>query len=188
MCQWINEVLVPYLNAQRERLHLRPSQRALLIIDVWSVHRSADFQDRLRETHPNILIDFIGSTVHLSTPSRWRTTHGSLTPSSNSAEKARSWIVIPGFRCCEMRVLAGSGKGTRSTRDYCPGDDEEVIEDLEEHEDEDMGEDDSEIPTHEVKAAKGNSAVGLGSSGEAEDADADISEAEETVVDEPTGK
>jgi hypothetical protein len=92
---------------------------------------------------------------------------------------------------------------TKSTRDYCPGDDDEVIEDLEAHKDEDMGGDDSEIPTHEVvqhvvtkktaknrkvKAAKGNSAVSLGSSGEAEDADADISEAEENVVDEPTGK
>ncbi|KAJ7926859.1 hypothetical protein B0H13DRAFT_2265774 [Mycena leptocephala] len=88
------------------------------------------------------------------------------------------------------------------TRDYCPGDDEEVIEDLEAHEDEEMGGDDSVIPTHEVvqhvvtkktaknckvKAAKGNSAVGLGSSGEAEDADAEIALADD-VPDEPTGK
>lgn len=92
---------------------------------------------------------------------------------------------------------------TKSTRDYCPGDEEEVIEDLQAHEDEEMGGDDSEIPTHEVvqhvvtkktaknrevKTAKGNSTVGLGSSGEAEDADADIPDAKENVVDEPTGK
>ncbi|KAJ6602902.1 hypothetical protein B0H10DRAFT_1958045 [Mycena sp. CBHHK59/15] len=91
----------------------------------------------------------------------------------------------------------------KSTRDYCPGDDEEVAENLEAHQDEEMGEDDSEIPTQEVvqhvvtkkttknrkvKAAKGNSVVGLGSSGEAEDADANISEAEAEVVDEPAGK
>ncbi|KAJ7312709.1 hypothetical protein DFH08DRAFT_821873 [Mycena albidolilacea] len=91
----------------------------------------------------------------------------------------------------------------KSTRNYCPGDDEEVAEDVEAYEDEDMGGDDSEIPTQEVdqhvvtkktaknrkiKAAEGNFIVGLGSSGEAEDADADISEAEEEVVDEREGK
>jgi hypothetical protein len=59
MRQWITDVLVPYLNALRERLGLHPSQKALLIIDVWSVHRSAEFQDWLRKTHPNILIDFV---------------------------------------------------------------------------------------------------------------------------------
>jgi hypothetical protein len=70
---------------------------------------------------------------------------------------------------------------------------------MEAHEDDEMGGDDSEIPTQEVvqhvvtkktaknckiKAAKGNSIVRLGSSGEAEDANTDISEAEEEVVDE----
>jgi hypothetical protein len=32
---------------------------ALLIIDVWSVHRSAEFLNWMRETHPEILIDFV---------------------------------------------------------------------------------------------------------------------------------
>jgi hypothetical protein len=76
---------------------------------------------------------------------------------------------------------------TKSTRDYCPGDDEEVAEDQELQEDEEMGHDDSVIPTREVvehvvtkktrrnrkvKAAKGDAAVGLGSCGDAEDVDA----------------
>ncbi|KAJ7938110.1 hypothetical protein B0H13DRAFT_1852042 [Mycena leptocephala] len=39
---------------------------------------------------------------------------------------------------------------TKSSRHYCPGDDEEVAEDLEAHEDEEMGVDDSEIPAREV--------------------------------------
>jgi hypothetical protein len=86
---------------------------------------------------------------------------------------------------------------TKSTRDYCPGDDEEVAEDLEPYEDEEMGADDSEIPTREVvqhvvtkktgknrkvKADKGNAAVGLGSSGEAEDTDAEIDTADDDNV------
>lgn len=89
---------------------------------------------------------------------------------------------------------------TKSTRDYCPGDDEEVAEDLEPHEDEELGADDSEIATHEVvehvvtkktrrnrkvKVAKDSTTVGLGASGEAEDIEAEITMAEE---DEPTGK
>jgi hypothetical protein len=59
MRQWINEVLVPYLKSLRQQLGLDPSQKALLIIDIWSVHRSAEFQDWLRETHPDILVDFV---------------------------------------------------------------------------------------------------------------------------------
>lgn len=71
---------------------------------------------------------------------------------------------------------------TKSTRDYGPGDEEEVLEDPAVHEDEELGDDDSEIPTHEVvqhvvtkktaknrtvKATKSKMAVGLRSSGEA---------------------
>jgi hypothetical protein len=59
MPEWVNDVLVPYLNAQRERLGLPLSQKALVIIDVWSVHRSREFQDWLRKNRPNILVDFV---------------------------------------------------------------------------------------------------------------------------------
>jgi hypothetical protein len=73
---------------------------------------------------------------------------------------------------------------TKSTHDCRPGDDEEVSEDLEPYEDDEMGADGSEIPTREVvdhvvtkKTAKNRKAkanAGLVSSGEAEDADAEI--------------
>jgi hypothetical protein len=82
---------------------------------------------------------------------------------------------------------------TKSTRDYCPGDDDEVVEDTEQHDDdEEMGADDSEIPTREVvehvvanKTGKNRKVidVGLVSSGAAEDADADM-----TVGAEASGK
>ncbi|KAJ7700515.1 hypothetical protein B0H16DRAFT_1749045 [Mycena metata] len=89
---------------------------------------------------------------------------------------------------------------TKSTHGQCPGDDEVVAEDLEQHEDEEMGDDDSEIPTREVvehvvtkktrknrvvKGAKGGATVGLGSAGDAEDAEAEIVVAEDGVE---TGK
>ncbi|KAJ7358293.1 hypothetical protein DFH08DRAFT_802127 [Mycena albidolilacea] len=78
--------------------------------------------------------------------------------------------------------------------------DEVVAEDLEQHEDEEMGDDDSEIPTREVvehvvtkktrknrvvMGAKGGATVGLGSAGDAEDAEAEIVVAEDGVE---TGK
>jgi hypothetical protein len=77
---------------------------------------------------------------------------------------------------------------TKSTRDYSPGDDEEVQEDLEPHEDEDMGADDSMIPTREVvehvvanKTAKHRkiAAAGLVAVGEAENDDAIEEQTEE---------
>jgi hypothetical protein len=82
---------------------------------------------------------------------------------------------------------------TKSTGDQCPGDDEEVAEDLVPYDDEGMGDDDSEIPTHEVvqhvvtkrvrkgRQPKGKTAVaGLVSTGDAEDVNAEI-----VVEDEP---
>jgi hypothetical protein len=80
---------------------------------------------------------------------------------------------------------------TKSTRDYCPGDDEEVVEDIEAHEDEGMGADDSEIPTREVvqhvvtkKTGKNRkaAAAGLISTGEAENADAHIAATEDMAL------
>jgi hypothetical protein len=59
MQEWVEKVLVPYLNARRAELGLPPEQKALLIIDVWSVHRSREFLTWMRETHPDILIDFV---------------------------------------------------------------------------------------------------------------------------------
>ncbi|KAJ7648154.1 hypothetical protein B0H17DRAFT_1103343 [Mycena rosella] len=75
---------------------------------------------------------------------------------------------------------------TKSSHHYLPGNEEEVSEDQELHEDEEMGFDDSEIPTREViqhvvtkKAAKNrkvksDGTVGLVSSGVAEDVDAEV--------------
>jgi hypothetical protein len=88
----------------------------------------------------------------------------------------------------------------KSTQDYCPGDDEAVPEDLECHKDEDMGNDDSEIPTHEVvehvitkRVCKGRQqkqaggSIGLVSSGDTEDVDTEMP-AEDTSDEEAAPK
>jgi hypothetical protein len=81
---------------------------------------------------------------------------------------------------------------TKSTHDYNPGDNKEVAEDMEPYEDEEMGGDDSAIPTREVvqhvvtkKTAKNRkvTTAGLVSSGMAEDADAEIAAPDDTPGD-----
>lgn len=52
-------MLISWLNALSERLGLHASHKALLILDVWSVHRSKEFQDWLRANHKNLLVDFV---------------------------------------------------------------------------------------------------------------------------------
>ncbi|KAJ7815544.1 hypothetical protein B0H13DRAFT_2381017 [Mycena leptocephala] len=195
---WVDDVLVPYLNAQRERLSLPLSQKALVIIDVWSVHRSREFQDWLRKNHPNILVDFVpgGCTGgipfmarrHLLEQRRKREKLDLDTGLPVLQDASVGWIwqgykaiqnkelILKAWATCSIRSGLNlsfdcmtsfdtkerlinlrndnpklwNDLQTKSTRDYCPGDDEEVAEDLEPYEDEEMGADNSEIPTREV--------------------------------------
>jgi hypothetical protein len=59
MHDFVNNILVPYLEAEKARLGLDSTQKCLWWIDAWSVHRSAEFLLWMRTNHPNILIDFI---------------------------------------------------------------------------------------------------------------------------------
>ncbi|KAJ7330913.1 hypothetical protein DFH08DRAFT_671314, partial [Mycena albidolilacea] len=64
MYKWVEDVLIPYLNAQRAQLFYFTypfyfTLKVLVIINIRSIHRSADFQQWLWETHPNIFIDFV---------------------------------------------------------------------------------------------------------------------------------
>jgi hypothetical protein len=59
MPEWIEDVVIPYVAREKARLGLPPSQKVLLIIDVWSVHRSAELRDWMRKHHPEIIIDFV---------------------------------------------------------------------------------------------------------------------------------
>ena len=57
--RFINEILAPYLDAQKTHISRPQSQKSLWIIDVWSVHRSDEFMGWMRDNHPTILIDFV---------------------------------------------------------------------------------------------------------------------------------
>ena len=59
MQRFVNEILAPYLDAQKLCISRPQSQKSLWIIDVWSVHRSNEFIGWMRDNHPTILIDFV---------------------------------------------------------------------------------------------------------------------------------
>ncbi|KAJ7744394.1 hypothetical protein B0H16DRAFT_1463270 [Mycena metata] len=187
MPQWVNEVLVPYLNAQRrrngEKLDLAtglPELRDASVGWIWEGYKAIQNKELILKAWAMCLV------------------RGGLNLSFDCMTSFETNQRLVNLRNDNPKLW--NDLQTKSSRDYCPGDDEEVAEDLEAHEDEEMGGDDSEIPTHEVvqhvvtkktaknrrvKAVKGDSAQGLSSSGEAEDADAEIAE---EAMDEPMGK
>ncbi|KAG9073858.1 hypothetical protein FRC06_011105 [Ceratobasidium sp. 370] len=59
MKRWVSKILVPYFISQREQHNLPESQRCILQIDCWSVHRSEIFLDWMEKTYPWIDIKFI---------------------------------------------------------------------------------------------------------------------------------
>ena len=59
MQRFVNEILTPYLDAQKTLIGCPQSQKSLWIIDVWAVHCSDEFISWMRDNHSTILIDFI---------------------------------------------------------------------------------------------------------------------------------
>lgn len=59
MKNFVNEILAPYFDRQKETLNLPSSQKSLWTIDVWSVHRSKEFRRWMKDTHPTIIVDFV---------------------------------------------------------------------------------------------------------------------------------
>lgn len=59
MCDYVTEILVPYLQRAKEEEDLDPEQEALVQLDCWSVHRSDEFRGWLERTYPWIKIDFV---------------------------------------------------------------------------------------------------------------------------------
>ncbi|KIL58200.1 hypothetical protein M378DRAFT_86826 [Amanita muscaria Koide BX008] len=55
----INEIIAPYFDKKRKELSLLQSQTALWKIDCWSVHKSAEFHEWMKNTHKNIIVLFI---------------------------------------------------------------------------------------------------------------------------------
>ncbi|KAF8231623.1 hypothetical protein L208DRAFT_1276086 [Tricholoma matsutake] len=59
MGSFVNKILAQYFDEEKIALHLPLSQKALWSIDVWSVHRSDEFQNWMKKMHPTIILDFI---------------------------------------------------------------------------------------------------------------------------------
>lgn len=59
MHSFVEEILVPYLSAQKVKLGLPESQKSIWQIDVWSVHRSKEFRNWMKTHHSNIILDFV---------------------------------------------------------------------------------------------------------------------------------
>ncbi|CEL59119.1 hypothetical protein RSOLAG1IB_12252 [Rhizoctonia solani AG-1 IB] len=59
MCLWVEKTLVPYFLWERNRLGLPSTQRCVLQLDCWSVHRSVQFRDWISNNHPWIILMFV---------------------------------------------------------------------------------------------------------------------------------
>ncbi|KZP02799.1 hypothetical protein FIBSPDRAFT_769955 [Athelia psychrophila] len=69
MCTYVNNILVPYWNTQKERVGASPDQECILRLDVWSVHRSVQFRTWLDQTHPWIKYRYVpAGTTGLAQP------------------------------------------------------------------------------------------------------------------------
>ncbi|KAG8726118.1 hypothetical protein FRC12_023690 [Ceratobasidium sp. 428] len=59
MCNWVTKVLAPYFEAQKAKHGLSADQRCMIQLDCWSVHRSAQFRDWMKEHYPWILLMYV---------------------------------------------------------------------------------------------------------------------------------
>jgi hypothetical protein len=59
MQQWIDFVLMPYVERQISSLALAPDTKVVLVLDVWAVHKSEDFRRYLRTHHPRVHLVFV---------------------------------------------------------------------------------------------------------------------------------
>lgn len=55
----VNDIIAPYFSEQKQKLGLPETQKAIWQIDVWSVHRSQEFCNWMKETHPNIILHYV---------------------------------------------------------------------------------------------------------------------------------
>ncbi|KAF9520667.1 hypothetical protein BS47DRAFT_1278370, partial [Hydnum rufescens UP504] len=56
---WTDNVLVPYITRIKKDLALPLTQRAILLIDSWSVHQNEDYCNWMKDRHALIKIGYI---------------------------------------------------------------------------------------------------------------------------------
>jgi hypothetical protein len=59
MQQYIEKIILPFAETCIERHRLRADARIMLVLDVWSVHKSEEFRRFIRTKHPRIHLVFI---------------------------------------------------------------------------------------------------------------------------------
>ena len=59
MKAYIEKVILPYATRAIELHQLRADANILLVLDVWSVHKSKEFRDFLQQDHPRIHLVFV---------------------------------------------------------------------------------------------------------------------------------
>lgn len=59
MQQYVNEIIVPFAKQRVIEHGLQPDSHIVLVLDVWSVHKSAEFRKFMRDKHPNIHLVFV---------------------------------------------------------------------------------------------------------------------------------
>jgi hypothetical protein len=59
MCLWVEQTLVPYFTLECRRLNLPATQRCILQIDCWSVHRSLQFRNWMANNFPWIILMYV---------------------------------------------------------------------------------------------------------------------------------
>ncbi|QRW01169.1 hypothetical protein RhiLY_00166 [Ceratobasidium sp. AG-Ba] len=68
MKEWVDECVVPYANRKCQELGRLPTQKAILILDCWSVHKGEEFLTWMKASHPLIILVFVpaGSSHQVS--------------------------------------------------------------------------------------------------------------------------
>jgi hypothetical protein len=59
MRAYVNDILAPYFERKKHEHGLPPTQKSLVQLDVWSVHRSKEFREWMRINHPTIILDYV---------------------------------------------------------------------------------------------------------------------------------
>jgi hypothetical protein len=59
MKQFIQHIIHPYILSVIEKQNLKEEQKAILLLDCWSVHKSKEFREFIRKYYDNILLVFI---------------------------------------------------------------------------------------------------------------------------------
>ncbi|KAF8609641.1 hypothetical protein BDV93DRAFT_432127 [Ceratobasidium sp. AG-I] len=59
MKQWVTKVLIKHVRREQLRLSLPPTQKAIIVLDCWSVHRGEPFRTWLKTTYPCLILLFI---------------------------------------------------------------------------------------------------------------------------------